>query len=121
MKFGERRLLLWPFILAVVFFCLPVVLFFVYPVGFWNSTDNEPLGLANALNLAYRLADFRLYPAPGMMGHPGVQFYLMSWLALAFTGYPVAVAGQDFFRAVIDHVEDSHRAIVFIAAFVGAA
>jgi hypothetical protein len=121
MKFGERRLLLWPFILAVVFFCLPVVLFFVYPVGFWNSTDNEPLGLANALNLAYRLADFRLYPAPGMMDHPGVQFYLMSWLALAFTGYPVAVAGQDFFRAVIDHVEDYHRAIVFIAAFVGAA
>jgi hypothetical protein len=121
MKFGERRLFLWPLVLAGVFLLIPVVLFFGYPIGFWNATDNEPLGLANALNLAYRLADFRMYPAPGLMGHPGVQFYLMSWLALAFTGYPVAVAGQDFFRTVIDHAEDYHRAIVFIAAFAGAA
>ena len=121
MKFGEPKYLLWPFILAVVFFCIPVVLFFAYPVGFWNSTDNEPFGLANALNMAYRLADLRLHPAPGLMGHPGVQLYLMNWLALAFTGYPVATTGQHFFRSVIDHVEDYHRAIVFIAAFVGAA
>lgn len=121
MKVGERRLLLWPFLLAAIFFFIPVVLFFAYPIGFWSSTDNEPQGLANALNLAYRLADLRMYPAPGMMGHPGVQFYLASWLALALTGYPVAAAGQEFFRAVIEHVEDYHRAIVFIAAFVGAA
>jgi hypothetical protein len=121
MKFGDRKLLLWPFTLAAGFFVIPVLLFFVYPIGFWNSTDNEPLGLANALNLASRLADLRMYPAPGLSGHPGVQFYLMSWLALAFTGYPFAVAGQDFFHVVINHVEDYHRAIVGIAAFVGAA
>jgi hypothetical protein len=118
---GESKFLRWPLLLAVVFFFIPVVLFFSYPIGFWNSTDNEPFGLANALNMAYRLADFRLYPAPGLTGHPGVQFYLMNWLALAFTGHPVAAAGQDFFRPVIDHVEDYHRAIIFIAAFVGAA
>jgi hypothetical protein len=121
MKFGERRILVWPFIMAAVFFLIPVVLFFAYPIGFWSSTDNEPLGLANALNLAYRLADFRMYPAPGMSDHPGVQFYLMGWLALAFTGHPVAGTGQEFFRGVIDHVEDYHRAIVFMAALVGAA
>jgi hypothetical protein len=120
MKFGERRLFLWPFVLAALFLFIPISLFFTYPIGFWNSTDNEPLGLANALNLAYRLADARLYPAPGMMGHPGVQFYLISWLALAFTGYPVASAEQDFLRTVIDHVEDYHRAIVFVAACAGA-
>ena len=118
---GRRTDLVWPGVFAALFLSIPIVLFFAYPIGFWNFTDNEPLGLADALNLAHRLADFRMYPAPGLMGHPGVQFYLMSWLALAFTGYPLAVAGQDFFRAVIDHVEDYHRAIVFIAAFVGAA
>src|ERR1700694_2699401 len=121
MKFNEPRLLFWPVILAAGFFVIPVLLFFVYPIGFWNSTDNEPLGLANAVNLASRLADLRMYPAPGLTGHPGVQFYLMSWLALAFTGYPFAVAGQDFLHVVINHVEDYHRAIVGIAAFVGAA
>jgi hypothetical protein len=121
MNSGRRGNVVWPCILAALFFSIPVILFFAYPVSFWNSTDNEPLGLADALNLAHRLADLRMYPAPGMTGHPGVQFYLMSWLALAFTGYPLAGAGLDFFRAVIDHVEDYHRAIVFIAAFVGAA
>ncbi len=121
MNSGRRTDLVWPCIFAALFFFIPIVLFFSYPISFWNLTDNEPLGLADALNLAHRLADLRMYPAPGLMGHPGVQFYLMSWLALAFTGYPLAVAGQDFFRAVIDHVENYHRAIVFIAAFVGAA
>jgi hypothetical protein len=122
MKFGELKFLLWPLVLAAVFFLVPVSLFFAYPVGFWSSTDNEPLGLANALNLAYRLSDFRMYPAIGLTGHPGVQFYLMSWLALAISGHPVVPAAQEhFFRDVIDHVEDYHRAIVCIAAFVGAA
>jgi hypothetical protein len=122
MKFGERKVLLWPFVLAAVFFLIPVVLFLAYPIGFWNSTDNEPLGLANALNLAYRLADLKMYPAVGLTNHPGVQFYLMSWVALALTGHPIAAAGQQlFFRGIIDHVEDYHRAIVCVAAFVGAA
>jgi hypothetical protein len=121
MKFGERKFLLWPLVLAAVFFLVPIGLFFAYPVGFWSSTDNEPLGLADALNMAYRLADLRVYPAVGMTNHPGVQYYFMSWLALAFTGYPVAGPGQDFFHAVIDHVDDYHRASICIAALVGAA
>jgi hypothetical protein len=117
----RRSKLVWPYILATVFFFIPVGLHFAYPIGFWSSTDNEPLGLADALNMAYRLADLRVYPAVGMTNHPGVQYYFMSWLALAFTGYPVAVSGQDFFHAVIDHVDDYHRASICIAALVGAA
>jgi hypothetical protein len=110
---------IWPFVLAAVFFSIPVALFFAYPVSFWNWSDNEPLGLSNALNAAYRLADGRIYETLGLTEHPGVQFYFMSWLALAFTGYPVAT-GQDFFRAVIDHVEEYHLAIVCVAALAGA-
>jgi hypothetical protein len=121
MNSGRRRDLVWSCILAALFFSIPVILFFAYPISFWSSTDNEPLGLADALNLAHRLADLRMYQAPGMMGHPGVQFYLMSWLALAFSGYPLAATGPDFFHAVIDHVEDYHRAIVFMVALAGAA
>jgi hypothetical protein len=123
MIFGERKILLWPLIAAAAFFLIPVGLFLAHPFGFWSSgSDNEPLGLANALNLAYRLADLRMYPAIGLTNHPGIQFYLMSWLALAFSGHPIPLAGQElFFRDVIDHVEDYHRASVGIAALVGAA
>ena len=102
MDIGGRSRLVWPCIFAASFFFIPIILLFAYPIGFWCSTDNEPVGLANALNMAYRLSDLRLYPAEGMTNHPGVQFYFMSWLALAIAGYPVAGAGQEFFQAVID-------------------
>ena len=121
MNRSGRTELIWPGIFAAVFFFIPVALLFAYPIGFWNSTDNEPMGLANALNMAYRLADFRLYPAEGMTYHPGVQFHFMSWLALAITGYPVAGPGLDFFRAVVDHVDSYFRASICVAALVGAA
>jgi hypothetical protein len=120
MNSDGRGHLLWPSIFAAAFFLIPVGLLFAHPISFWCSTDNEPMGLANALNMAYRLADFRLYSAEGMTYHPGVQFHFMSWLALAVTGYPVAGAGQDFFRAVIDHVDDYYRASIYVAALVGA-
>jgi len=120
LKLVESKFLFWPFILAAGFFLIPIVLFSAYPIGFWSSTDYEPLGLANALNMAYRLADVRLYAAEGMTNHPGVPFYLMSWLALALSGHPVATGGQgSFFRDVVDHVEDYHRAAVYVAALAG--
>jgi hypothetical protein len=122
LKSVENKFLSWPFILAAGFFLIPIVLFSLYPIGFWSSTDYEPLGLANALNMAYRLADLRLYAAEGMTNHPGVPFYLMSWLALALSGHPVAAGGQEpFFRDVVDHVEDYHRAAVYVAALAGSA
>jgi hypothetical protein len=122
MKSGRPSSLIWPLILAAAFFFIPVVLYSVYPFGFWSSTDYEPLGLADALNMAYRLADFRLYPAEGMTNHPGVQFYLMSWLALALSGHPIAGApGSSYFRDVVDHIEDYQRMAVYVAALVGSA
>ncbi len=120
MKLVESKFLFWPFVLAAGFILIPIVLFSVYPIGFWSSTDYEPLGLADALNMAYRLADLRLYAAEGMTNHPGVPFYFMSWLALALSGHPVATGEQGhFFRDVVDHVEDYHRAAVYVAALAG--
>jgi hypothetical protein len=84
-------------------------------------TDNETLGLADALNMAYRLADRQMYEAVGMGYHPAVPFYLMSWLALAIAGYPVASGELNFFNTVIAHVEDYHRAIICLSALAGAA
>jgi hypothetical protein len=122
MKSGRLSCLIWPLILAAAFFFIPVVLFSVYPVGFWSSTDYEPLGLADALNMAYRLGDLTLYPAEGMTNHPGVQFYLTSWLALALSGHPIATGqGYSFFRDVVDHVEDYHRMAVYVATLAGSA
>jgi|SRR5665213_880198 len=122
MKSGRPSNLIWLLILAAVFFFIPAVLFSVYPLGFWSSTDYEPLGLADALNMAYRLGDLRLYAAEGMTGHPGVQFYLTSWLALALSGHPVATGdAYSFFRDVVDHVEDYHRITVYLAGLIGSA
>jgi hypothetical protein len=69
--------------------------------------------------MAYRIADHRLYFARGLIDHPGVPFYLMSWLALALTGYPAA-SGPGFFNTVIDHAEVFHRIIIWLAALAGA-
>jgi hypothetical protein len=114
--------LIWPLIPAAVFFLIPVVLFSLYPIGFWSSSDYEPLGLADALNMAYRLADHTLYPADGMTNHPGVQFYLTSWLALALSGHAVAgPPGSSYFRDVVDHIENYHRITVYLAALAGSA
>src|SRR5258708_36897792 len=55
-----------------------------------------------------------------MAYHPGVTFYLLSWLALALTGYPIA-SGENFFSTVLAHVEDYHRMILHLGASVGAA
>jgi hypothetical protein len=106
---------LWPLALAVVFFLICTLLALAYPSSFWMVTDYEPLGLADALNMAYRLADRQMYEAVGMSYHPGVTFYLMSWLALALAGYPVA-SGADFFSTVLAHVEDYHRIILILGA-----
>jgi hypothetical protein len=120
MNFGSRRLLSWPLVLAVVFFSIPILLAVSYPTSFWSVTDYETLGLADALNLAYRLADWEMYKAVGISYHPGVPFYLLSWLGLALAGYPVASA-PNFFNTVIEHVENYHRIIIYLGAFVGAA
>jgi hypothetical protein len=111
----------WPLAFAILFIAIPPSLFYSHPSSFWANTDYEPLGLGDALNLAYRIADFRIYPSVGMADHPGVPFYFMSWLALALAGYPVASRGPGFFGAVIDHVEDYHQASVWLGALVGAA
>jgi hypothetical protein len=114
----------WPWaptILAAIFLAIPVTLYVVQPFLFWSVTDNEPLGLGNALNMAYRLADFQMYPAGGLSYHPGVPFYLMNWIALALSGYPVATGGMSFFNAVLDHVETYQRMMICLAALAGAA
>lgn len=110
-----------PLILAAIFFCIPTILTFLYPISFWLGTDYEPLGLANALNMAFRLADHQMYAAFGLTNHPGIPFYLMSWLALALTGFPVASGGLEFFNAVISQVQTYHTFLVCLCALAGAA
>lgn len=111
---------LWPLASGLIFLAIPLILFAAYPYSFWVSYDYQPLGLADALNLAYRIGDHQLYAAAGMAGHPGVPFYLMNWLALALTGYPVATKGDGFFDAVISHIDLYHTLTIWLAASTGA-
>jgi len=62
-----------------------------------------------------------MYPARGMMDHPGVPFYVMSWLALALAGYPTAPTDPGFFAALIEDVERYHWISLYLGALVGAA
>ena len=110
----------WPLAFAILFLSLPPILFAFYPSSFWANTDYEQLGLADAMNLAYRLADRHMYPARGMMDHPGVPFYFMSWLALALAGFPTATSDPGFFATVIANVERFHQNAIWLAALVGA-
>ncbi len=52
MNFDLRGGAFWPLALAVVFFSVCMLLAFSYPTSFWMVTDYEPLGLADALNMA---------------------------------------------------------------------
>lgn len=118
---NARRLFSWPLALALVFFAIPVILFQLYPTSFWATDDYGPLALADALNLAYRLADLRMYPARGLEGHPGVPFYFMSWLALALSGYPLAPNGTRFLDTVVERVGQFQAISVWLTAAMGAA
>ena len=107
--------------MAASFFLIPLLLLHHYPISFWASTDYQTLGLADALNMAYRIADREMYFARGMTNHPGVPFYFMNWLALALTGFPVASAGAGFLDRVIERIEDYHRITIWLAALTGGA
>ena len=71
--------------------------------------------------MAYRLADLKMYMPLGMSNHPGVPFYLMSWLALALTGHPLGSDGVGLFNTLVEHIETFRLAMICLAGLVGAA
>ena len=92
-----------------------------YPASIWSMTDYELDSLSNAINLAYRFGDLSFYPAPSLENHPGVPHYVLSWIALAFAGFPFATSHLAFFRDVLDHVERFHFIMMALSALAGAA
>ena len=111
---------LLPSLFALPFVAVPPLLFYFYPVPFWTAGEAEWIGLGDALNLAYRIADLKMYSALGLAGHPGVPFYFMSWLALALSGLPVA-SNDGFFNAVLGRLGEYQIINIWLAAIVGAA
>jgi hypothetical protein len=55
-----------------------------------------------------------------MAYHPGVPFYLISWLALALAGYPIASADSGFYATVLADVDKYHQITIWINALAGA-
>ena len=120
MKVDARRWWSWPCAFAALFFLIPPTLFHLYPNSFWAGTDYQTLGLADALNMAYRIADRQMYFARGMINHPGIPFYFMNWLALALAGFPVASAEPGFLDSVIERIEHYHQITIWLGALAGA-
>jgi hypothetical protein len=94
---------------------------FRHPASIWSMTDYEMDSLSGAINLAYRLGDFRFYPAESLENHPGVPHYILSWIALALAGFPFATSQLGFFRDVLQHVERFHFIMMALSALTGAA
>lgn len=120
MKFAMLKFLSRPSTLAIAFVPIPLIFALLYPASFWALTDYEPHSLANALNMAYRLADLKMYTPLGMSYHPGVPFYLLSWLALALAGHPIGSDGIGMFNTLVDHIETFHLVMIGLAGVVGA-
>jgi hypothetical protein len=118
---GARGGLLVPAGCAMALVIVVAVLAIRYPASIWSMTDYELDSLSNAINLAYRLGDFRFYPAPSLENHPGVPHYFLSWIALALAGYPFATSGLAFFHGVLDHVERFHFIMMALSALTAAA
>ena len=78
------------------------------------------LSLSHALNLEARLADRTYYPAPSLAGHPGVPFYLTSWLALK-ASVPSTADVADRLSQVFDNAEAFFLATEGMAIAIGAA
>jgi uncharacterized membrane protein len=91
-----------------------------YPTSIWAMGDYDMDSLSNAINMAYRLADLRLYAAPSMGNHPGVPYYLLSWLGLAMAGYPLATPDLTFFNGVLAHAERFRIIMIAISTLAGA-
>jgi hypothetical protein len=91
-----------------------------YPTSIWAMTDYDMDSLSNAINMAYRLADLRLYAAPSLGNHPGVPYYLLSWLGLAIAGYPLATPDLTFFNGVIAHAERFRIIMIALSGLAGA-
>jgi hypothetical protein len=117
--FFPSRSWLLPLVFALLFVAVPPLLFRFYPVPFWTAGEAEWMGLGDAMNLAYRIADLKMYSALGLSGHPGLPFYLMSWLALALSGLPVATK-DGFFNAVLGRLGEYQTINIWLAAIVGA-
>lgn len=88
------------FLLSLVTLLLILVWLIVYiawPKPFWTMQDDYAyLALAHALNLESRLRDGVYYGDEGLLGHPGIPFYFVSWLCLRaaalFAGAQDAIA-----------------------------
>ncbi|VIO75407.1 hypothetical protein CI1B_59130 [Bradyrhizobium ivorense] len=120
LELGLRNRLSWPASAAIVFLLIPVSLSYLYPTSFWANTDYQPLGLADALNFAYRLADLKMYTGRGMADHPGVPFYFMNWFALALTGFPIAWKDARFYTEVLEHLQTYYSITIWLGASIGA-
>jgi hypothetical protein len=69
----------------------------LWPIEFWYSEDEYAyMSLAHALNLEVRLRDGLWFNDSGLGNHPGIPFYLVSWICLRvvslLTGHRDAVA-----------------------------
>jgi len=60
-----------------------VIICYGWPISFWSSHDDYSyLALAHALSLESSLRDGLVYPDAGLIDHPGLPYYVVSWICL---------------------------------------
>lgn len=96
------------------------LLFVSFPLSIWAASDYSLDSLSGAINLAYRLGDRTLYPAPSMGNHPGVPQYFVSWVSLALSGFPISTSDLGFFDEVLDNAERFRTIAIVLFTLFGA-
>jgi hypothetical protein len=82
----------WISFFSILFCIVEMKMNSIWCESFWISDDYAMLSMAHAINLEWRLNDRVCYPAPSLAGHPGVPFYIASWLAMKFS-FPISSTG----------------------------
>lgn len=83
--------------------------------SFWTSQDYGMLSISHAIHLEWRLSHGESFPAPGLAGHPGIPFYLASWLAVFLVVPSFSGAGYERFSEIMANIETIYLANQAIA------
>jgi hypothetical protein len=73
--------------------------------SFWSSSDYGLLSLSHPIHLEWRVSHWETFPAPGLVGHPGIPFYFASWVVVALVVPSFSAAGFDRYSEIIANAE----------------
>jgi hypothetical protein len=106
-------------LLAIAVFSAWLTIFILWPIPFWQTgNDYVYLSLAHAIHFETALHE-TVNADPALANHPGIPFYVASWLALR--GAAFSDSGNDIVRSALAHPDRFFVATKIIGGLITAA